>query len=260
MAMAPWYCVCAGLVGRTWKRRARARWSIAGKVPPVDLFPLVGRVLCDIMAARVVIVPLFSDNYAYLLIDVVSRLAAAVDPAEPLKIAAALEAENVKLDSILTTHSHADHAGGNVEMARLYPGIKVYGGRGDGADGVTEEVWDGSVVKVGSLEVHVIATPCHTPGHVSYSVPGGPSSTGCVFTGDTLFIAGCGNFNSGTPAFMHDAFSKLGALPRSTLVYAGHEYTISNLQFASLVEPDNKAIAKKLEWAQSQRVQGLFTD
>ena len=58
---------------------------------------------------------------------------------------------------------------------------------------------------------------------------------------------------------MHDAFNKLGALPRSTLVYAGHEYTVSNLQFASLVEPDNKAIAKKLEWAQSQRVQGMFT-
>ena len=115
------------------------------------------------------------------------------------------------------------------------------------------------MINVGSVSVSVIATPCHTPGHVTYFVPAHQSAPGCVFTGDTLFVAGCGNFNSGTPALMHEAFNKLGALPRGTLVYAGHEYTVSNLQFASLVEPDNIAITRRLEWANAQRAQGLFT-
>ena len=44
-----------------------------------------------------------------------------------------------------------------------------------------------------------------------------------MFTGDTLFVAGCGNFNTGSPRQMCDAFAKLGALPDSTLVFVGHE-------------------------------------
>jgi hydroxyacylglutathione hydrolase len=57
-----------------------------------------------------------------------------------------------------------------------------------------------------------------------------------VFTGDTLFVGGCGNFNSGTPAQMQTALEKLGALPPKTLVYVGHEYTIKNLMFANFAE------------------------
>ena len=82
------------------------------------------------------------------------------------------------------------------------------------------EVGDGDTVSIGELEVQVLFTPCHTPGHVCYYVP--PSEAhgaGKVFTGDTLFIGGCGNFNSGTPAQMAAAFSKILALhprPRFT--------------------------------------------
>lgn len=65
-----------------------------------------------------------------------------------------------------------------------------------------------------------LATPCHTQDSICYyatdtadeDVPGG------VFTGDTLFIAGCGKFFEGTSAQMHGAFSKLGKLPEDTFV------------------------------------------
>eukprot|EP00494_Astrolonche_serrata_P019794 UN20008 len=50
------------------------------------------------------------------------------------------------------------------------------------------------------------------------------------FTGDTLFVGGCGNLNAGTPKMMHDAFAKLGKLPSDTLVYVGHEYTVTKLK------------------------------
>jgi glyoxylase-like metal-dependent hydrolase (beta-lactamase superfamily II) len=86
------------------------------------------------------------------------------------------------------------------------------------AEAVTHEVGEGDTIRVGSLEVAVIETPCHTVGHVCYHVGGE-----AVFTGDTLFVAGCGNFNTGSPRQMHDAFVKLGALPDDTLLFVGHE-------------------------------------
>jgi hydroxyacylglutathione hydrolase len=46
-----------------------------------------------------------------------------------------------------------------------------------------------------------------------------------VFTGDTLFVAGCGRFFEGSPQEMHTSLSKLAALPDETLVWCGHEYT-----------------------------------
>lgn len=49
-----------------------------------------------------------------------------------------------------------------------------------------------SCARVPQCEVYY--TPCHTPGHVLYLLPN------ALFTGDTLFVAGCGRFNSGTPA------------------------------------------------------------
>ena len=65
-----------------------------------------------------------------------------------------------------------------------------------------------------------------------------------VFTGDTLFIAGCGVFFEGTGAEMHAAFRRLSALPDSTVTYVGHEYTASNLRFALSVDPENPALAR----------------
>ena len=71
-----------------------------------------------------------------------------------------------------------------------------------------------------------------------------------VFTGDTLFIAGCGRFFEGSPAEMYESLCKvLAPLPPATRVYGGHEYTLSNLGFAAGVEPDNEAIKKCIkEW------------
>ena len=38
---------------------------------------------------------------------------------------------------------------------------------------------------------------------------------------------------------------RLGALPKETVLYVGHEYTVRNLSFAAFVEPENKRIAEK---------------
>lgn len=83
-------------------------------------------------------------------------------------------------------------------------------------------------------------------GHVCYYLES--KGNRAVFTGDTLFSAGCGRFFEGTAKDMHAALmGQLSHLPNDTHVYFGHEYTIQNLKFALHVEPNNQDILKKIE-------------
>lgn len=81
-----------------------------------------------------------------------------------------------------------------------------------------------------------------------------------VFTGDTLFIGGCGRFFEGTAPEMHKALNEvLAGLPDDTKVYPGHEYTKGNVKFAKKVL-DNEAIRKLDEYSQQNKeTQGKFT-
>ncbi|KAG8317487.1 hypothetical protein J6590_026641 [Homalodisca vitripennis] len=106
-----------------------------------------------------------------------------------------------------------------------------------------------------NLEVECLHTPCHTKGHICYVVKPKNQSQ-AVFTGDTLFIAGCGRFFEGTANQMYDnLYKKLGSLPNDTRVFCGHEYTYANLKFASTVDPNNQAVATKLEWSEKMRAE-----
>ncbi|DAZ98741.1 TPA: hypothetical protein N0F65_003797 [Lagenidium giganteum] len=208
---------------------------------------------------EVVHVPVLSDNYAYLLIDRNQRIAAAIDPVEPEKVVAAAKAQNVQIRMILTTHSHWDHAGGNEalrDLIKAHEGvdIPVIGGNDDNVPAVTREVGHDEHIQLGSLDIRVLHTPCHTRGHVLYLCDD------VLFTGDTLFIAGCGRFFAGTPAEMHHALNEVVApLRLKTKIYCGHEYTYSNLRFAAHVEPENEAVQKKLAWAKAQQEANLPT-
>ena len=69
-----------------------------------------------------------------------------------------------------------------------------------------------------------------------------------------MFAAGCGRLFEGTPEMMFTALhEKLGALPDSTRIYCGHEYTESNLLFATHVEPENEAVKRSLEQVRKVR-------
>ena len=212
-------------------------------------------------ALRVVTVPILEDNYAYIIIDEDSKQAAAVDPADASTVVAAASRERVQLTHVLTTHSHWDHAGGNADMVKLCPGIEVVGGKGDNAAAVTREVGDGDCVLVGTrIKVGVLYTPCHTRGHVTFVAEDPEGGPACVFTGDTLFVAGCGNFNAGTPDQMYNALiGKIGTLPPESLVYCGHEYTEKNLMYAQSTEPLNEDIKIKLKWVRLMRSSGKPT-
>ncbi|XP_023472379.2 hydroxyacylglutathione hydrolase, mitochondrial isoform X1 [Equus przewalskii] len=202
---------------------------------------------------KVELLPALTDNYMYLIIDDDTKEAAIVDPVQPQKVVETVKKHGVKLTTVLTTHHHWDHAGGNEKLIKLEPGLKVYGGD-DRIGALTHKVAHLSTLQVGSLNVKCLSTPCHTSGHICYFVTKPNSSDPpAVFTGDTLFVAGCGKFYEGTADEMYKALLEvLGRLPPDTRVYCGHEYTINNLKFARHVEPNNAAIQEKLAWAKEK--------
>jgi hydroxyacylglutathione hydrolase len=203
------------------------------------------------------IVPQLSDNFAYLVVDDSSNQAAIVDCAEADKVIAAARAQGVKLTSVLTTHWHPDHSGGNQDIAAKIPGINIYGARAEGGriPALTNPVDDGGTVRVGKLEGRVIGIPAHTNGHVAYHFP----ALNAVFTGDTMFIGGCGRVFEGKAATMVESLARLAALPDSTAVYCGHEYTEKNLRFALTLEPNNQALKTKHDAAVKARAAGKWT-
>ncbi|XP_003742337.1 hydroxyacylglutathione hydrolase, mitochondrial [Galendromus occidentalis] len=230
----------------------------AGKLQPSRIFRcLITKSTLGIPPARtmadVTIIGALDDNYMYLITCPETKEAAIVDPVNPEKVLETVEKQGVNLTTVLTTHHHWDHAGGNEKLLHLKPGLKVYGGD-HRIKQLTDLVNRDEVeIKIGALTASTRFTPCHTTGHVCFYIPGKEDKPPVVFTGDTLFLAGCGKFFEGTAAHMQEAMDKLGQLPDDTLVYCGHEYTVNNLKFAQQVESDNQNTQRKLEWAIARR-------
>lgn len=205
----------------------------------------------------IIAVPQLSDNFAYLVIDDATRECGVVDCAEADKVLVEVERQGVKLTAALSTHWHFDHVGGNNDLAAAVPGLKIYGARAENGriPSLTNPIDDGDTVTVGSLQGRAIGIPAHTNGHVAYYFP----ALKTVFSGDTLFIAGCGRLFEGGAATMLNSLGRLASLPDDTQVFCGHEYTQKNLEFALTLEPGNKALAAKHDWAVRTRREGKWT-
>src|SRR5579883_3231151 len=203
---------------------------------------------------RVVPIPCLKDNYAYLVVCSSTNEAAIVDPSEAAPVEQAVRAAKVELRAIWSTHHHWDHVGGNEELAKAFAPLEVLGHASDKGriPGQTRFLESGESFWLGRLQVRTIHIPGHTLGAIAYVV----TATGeapVVFTGDTMFLAGCGRLFEGTPAQMHASLGKLAELPPTTRVYCGHEYTVANLRFAQHLEPKSADVAQALAHAQAQR-------
>lgn len=204
---------------------------------------------------QVIPVPCLSDNYAYLVTR--NGRAAVVDPSQADPVLRAIDEAKVKLSEIWLTHHHWDHIGGIEPLIEECPIEHVRGSQHD-ADHQriprqTDSLSDGDSFEFGGAKVDIMEIPGHTLGAIAFVAEGN------LFSGDTLFIAGCGRVFEGTMEMMSNSLDKLRSLPPDTKVWCGHEYTVNNLRFAQTIEPGNSVIADALREAIIEREAGEFT-
>ncbi|KAE8335317.1 hypothetical protein BDV24DRAFT_144118 [Aspergillus arachidicola] len=201
------------------------------------------------------------NNYAYLVTDEPTKKSVIIDPANPPEVVPVLKSQiedgKIDLTAIVNTHHHWDHAGGNDELLKIFGKLPVIGGKN--CQSVTQTPAHGETFKIGErISVKALHTPCHTQDSICYFMQDGEERV--VFTGDTLFIGGCGRFFEGTAPEMHKALNEtLASLPDDTKVFPGHEYTKGNVKFCLAVSQSEPI--KKLEAfaEQNQQTQGKFT-
>jgi hydroxyacylglutathione hydrolase len=107
-----------------------------------------------------------------------------------------------------------------------------------------------------SFDIHEV--PGHTLGHIAFWAQPADQAP-LLFCGDTLFSGGCGRLFEGTPAQMLDSLDRLAALPGNTRVCCAHEYTLSNLKFALVVDPDNQVLREYTQTCNALRQQNMAT-
>jgi hydroxyacylglutathione hydrolase len=200
---------------------------------------------------KITAIPAFQDNYIWGL----SRdgEAALVDPGEAAPALAWLCRERLSLKHVLITHHHRDHQGGVPGLLERFPDIAVFGPGLESITGLTHPLAGGERLRILETEINVLPVAGHTRGHVAYL------AKDALFCGDTLFGAGCGRLFEGTPAQMFAALARIAALPDATRIFCAHEYTLENLRFAAMIEPDNAAIQERVKTSERLRQAGQAT-
>jgi hydroxyacylglutathione hydrolase len=168
-----------------------------------------------------------------------------VDPGSASAVLEALERNGLSLAGILVTHHHWDHIAGAADL-RAKARCELIGVDSTLLPRPDRIVVDGDVVTLGDLPVHVIATPGHARNSACYHVPARNGENGVVYTGDTLFIGGCGRLLEGDAATMWQSLEKLAALPAETLVYCGHDCALENYEFALSIDPGNRRFRQRM--------------
>lgn len=202
----------------------------------------------------IVPIPMSTDNYCYLIIDELDQTSVLIDAADPEAVQPWLDEWRVVPVAVLTTHRHWDHSAGNAEWRRRFTGIKVFGGALDAVPAATDSIADGSQLSFGRIHITALHTPAHTDGHVVYILDGTPfHAQKSLFSGDLLFIAGTGKMFEGNAETMLRSLDCLCQLPDDTLLWPGHEYSLTNLKFAASLEPDNERVREKLQEVNDRR-------
>lgn len=197
------------------------------------------------------IIPCLSDNYAYIIRDEQTNKNILVDAPEHAPIERYLDDKDMNLDFILITHHHSDHIDG-INHLKLKYSPKVIGAKRDRhrLPQLDIEVEEGKQLTIGSKTFDIYDVDGHTVGHIAYSL----LEDKALFTGDSLMVMGCGRLFEGSPEDMWKSLEKLKQLPEDFMIYSGHEYTKSNIEFAVTVDPQNEKLisrrTRELEYLQ----------
>ncbi len=205
------------------------------------------------MTSEIEIVPCLSDNYAYLVKS--GEACAVVDPSEARAGASGAEAAGLEADPY---PQHPSPSGPFRRQSGPEAGRPARWWSGPGKDAARIPGLDVGVDEASGWEfdgrtVQVLEVPAHTRGAITFVIDGN------AFTGDTLFLMGCGRLFEGDPQMMWTSLSKLMTLPDETRIYCGHEYTESNGRFALTLEPGNPALQARVAEVKATRAKGAPT-
>ena len=179
------------------------------------------------------------ENFVYLVGSKSSREVTIIDPAWDINfLLNHIKEKDLILNSVLVTHYHQDHVGGNfgsheiqgiAEILEINP-VKIYVNKHevDGLMKVTgvsksdlHEVESGDHLQLGKLDIEFLHTPGHTPGSQCFKINNN------LVSGDTLFIQGCGRVDlpGSNSEDMYHSLKKLASLPDDTILFPGHNYS-----------------------------------
>ena len=179
-------------------------------------------------------------NFSYLIGDRASGEAVIVDPAYDVPgLLGRLAADDMRCVGVLATHFHPDHVGGSMMgygiqgVTDLLEEVSVpihvqraeapWMVRATGISGTDlAQHHSGDVVRVGELDVELVHTPGHTPGSQCFA------AAGCLVSGDTLFLDGCGRTDlpGGDAEQLYESLTtRLARFGDDVVLYPGHLYS-----------------------------------
>lgn len=191
------------------------------------------------------IIPALADNYIWLL-ENAHRQVIIVDPGDGKPIINYLNQHQLSPLAILLTHHHIDHLGGVKLLQDYYTDIAIYGPSEINLPLIS--LSNQHTITIADFKFDILKVPGHTLGHLAYYC------APYLFCGDTLFSAGCGRVFEQHYQQMLDSLNKLKKLPDNTLICAGHEYTLSNLKFATHMVPEDKNITQYLNYISNKTI------
>ena len=198
----------------------------------------------------------FNDNYIWVIRPTEQQKAIVVDPGDASVVLRYLQKHQLELSTILLTHHHADHSGGIATLCQHYPDTVVYSAANSPLTVVTHPLRDNDIIRCEGVTFQVITTPGHTLDHIAFYIA---DEQPVLFSGDTLFSAGCGRLFEGSAQQMYQSLVKIQTLPDSTAIYCAHEYTAANLIFALAVDPTNTELHKYKHHVERLRSQNIPT-
>ena len=192
---------------------------------------------------EIVAVPAFADNYLWLIHDADSDETAVVDPGDPEPVLAEADRRGWRITTILNTHWHPDHTGGNLTIKET-SGATIIGPSGENGrvPGVDRAIGEGDRISIGAHEAEVWEVPGHTIGHIRLIFR---RRSGSVRRRHNV-RDGCGRLFEGSAAKCTIPLGPTCQMPDDTKLYCAHDITLANARFAAHAFPGNKAIATGL--------------
>ncbi|WP_020182012.1 hydroxyacylglutathione hydrolase [Methylotenera sp. 1P/1] len=195
-------------------------------------------------------IPAFEDNYIWVL--QLGRNVVVVDPGDATPVLQVLKEKQLVLSAILITHHHLDHIGGVETLLEQYQ-VPVYAPSYREYPFPHTAIKEGDHVTLPAIEqsFKIMWLPGHTLDHIVYV------NDQFLFCGDVLFGAGCGRLFEGSPEQMLHSLQRIKQLPSTTQIFCTHEYTLTNIQFARGLEPNNLRLAQREAHIVSLRKQNI---